>query len=163
MKIKIILMALVLVISSTTALYAHKVIVFAWVEQGQIHVEGSFGSKRAARNCVITVKNSQGIMVHQGTTDTLGHYSFAIPEKPDSDLIIQLDGGPGHSGSWTIEKKELVAQPSSLYLEKKMAEKYNLEKGPSLSRIAAGIALIFGLAFTAAFINKQAKKRKSDV
>ncbi len=38
-------LALVIMMPSTSAL-AHKVIVFAWVEQGRIHVEGSFGSDR---------------------------------------------------------------------------------------------------------------------
>ncbi len=147
-------MALGITMSSTTAL-AHKIIVFAWVEQGQIHIEGSFGSNRPAKNCVIQVKNTKGILVHQGTTDTQGLYSFKLPKHPGSDLIITLAAGPGHSGQWTIPENELAQNPTPENLERKMAEKESLEKSPSLARIAAGIGVIFGLAFVAAWVKKR--------
>jgi len=149
--------ALILTFSSTSAL-AHKVIVFAWVEQGRIHVEGSFGSDRPAKNCVIKVTGFNGVLVHQGITDNRGIYSFALPETLDSDLVIELSAGPGHLGHWAIPKDELGVEPTPENMEKKMAEKNSLEKNPSLARIAAGIALIFGVAFAAAWI----KRRKRD-
>jgi len=151
------LVAASLIMSSTIAL-AHKVIVFAWVEQGNIHIEGSFGSNRPAKNCLITVTNPKGILIHQGITDSQGLYSFSLPDNLDSDLIVGLNAGPGHLGSWTIPENELVAKPSPENLKKKMAEKQLIEKDPSLARIAGGIAVIFGLAFVAVRI----KKRKSD-
>ncbi len=147
---------LVLMISSTSAL-AHKVIVFAWVEQGRIHVEGSFGSDRPAKNCEIKVTGPNKILVHKGITDAQGMYSFALPQILDSDLVIEMNAGPGHLGHWTIPKDELVAEPTPEAVEKKMAEKQSLEKKPSMSRIASGIALIFGVAFVVAWI-KQKKK-----
>lgn len=156
------LVAVSLIMSSTIAL-AHKVIVFAWVEQGRIHIEGSFGSDRPAKKCVITVTNPEGILIHQGITDGQGLYSFSLPDKMDSDLIVGLSAGTGHTGSWTISENELVAKPSPENLEKKMAEKQLIEKDPSLVRIAGGIAVIFGLAFVAARIKKRKNKIKSDV
>ncbi len=149
--------ALVLMMSSTSAL-AHKIIVFAWVEQGRIHVEGSFGSNRPAKNCGIKVTDLNGVLVHQGITDTQGMYSFALPETLNSDLVIEMNAGPGHLGHWTIPKDELGAEPTPENIEKKMAEKQALEKNPSLGRIAAGIVLIFGLAFAAAWIKRRKKK-----
>ena len=145
---------LVFVISSTSAL-AHKVIVFAWVEQGQIHVEGSFGSTRPAKNCVIKVTDSNTRVVHQGITDDKGLYSFALPDSHDFDLVVTLDAGPGHLGQWTIPKDELGAEPTPENLEKKMTQKKDLEKPPSLARILAGIGVIFGLAFAGAWVKKR--------
>ena len=156
MKKILILLALGITMSSNTAL-AHKVIVFAWVEQGQIHIEGSFGSDRPAKNCVILVKNTKGILVNQGVTDTQGLYSFKLPDHPDSDLIIELNAGTGHSGQWTIPENELAQNPTPENLERKMVEKESLTKDPSLVRIAAGVAVIFGLAFVATWVRKRKK------
>ena len=114
--------ALMLTFSSTYAL-AHKIIVFAWVEQGRIHVEGSFGSDRPAKNCAIKVTGLNGVLVHQGITDAEGMYSFALPETLDSDLVIEMNAGPGHLGHWTIPKDELGDDPTPESIEKKMAQK----------------------------------------
>ncbi len=156
MKKILILIVFGIIMSSSTAM-AHKVIVFAWVEQGQIHIEGSFGSHRPAKNCVIQVKNDKGILVHQGVTDNQGLYSFKLADHPDSDLFIKLNAGSGHLGQWTIPVKELVQTPTPENLERKMAEKASLEKSPSLARIAAGIGVLFGLAFLAAWVKKRKK------
>ncbi len=156
---KITLLVVVSLIMSSAIALAHKVIVFAWVEQGRIHIEGSFGSDRPAKKCVINVTNPKGVLIHQGITDDHGLYSFSLPDDLDSDLIVGLNAGTGHSASWTISKNELVEKPNPENLEKKMAEKQLIEKDPSLARIAGGIAVIFGIAFVAARI----KKRKRDV
>lgn len=148
--------ALVLMMFSTSE--AHKVIVFAWVEQGRIHVEGSFGSDQPAKNCVIKATGLNKVLVHQGITDAQGTYSFALPKNLDSDLLIEMSAGPGHLGHWTLSKDELTAEPSPENIEKKMTQKQSLEKNPSLARIAAGIALIFGLAFLAAWIKRKKSK-----
>ncbi|MCP3940775.1 MAG: hypothetical protein GY710_04745 [Desulfobacteraceae bacterium] len=139
---------------STTTVFAHKVIVFAWVEDGRIHVQGSFGSNRPIKNCVIQVKRPGGILIHQAITDIKGLCSFDLPDHLESDLIVELNAGPGHLGQWTIPKDELIYEVSPEILEKKMIEKQALEKSPSPTRIATGIALIFGLAFVVARVKK---------
>jgi nickel transport protein len=154
---KIIALAALGLLMSTTTVMAHKIIVFAWVEQGRIHIEGSFGSNRPAKNCVIQVKNTNGALVHQGLTDTQGLYSFDLPDQVES-LTVELNAGSGHSGHWTIPENELVHPPTPETLEEKMAQKQSLKKAPSLVKILAGIAVIFGLAFVAAWV----KKRKRD-
>ncbi|MBU0969788.1 MAG: hypothetical protein KKC20_04035 [Proteobacteria bacterium] len=160
MKKMSILIALVFFMSATAAL-AHKVIVFAWVEQGQIHVEGSFGSDRPAKNCTLTVKTPNGILVHQGITDTQGLYSFVLAKVPDSDLILELNAGTGHSGQWTLPHDELFQESSPENLKDKMAQKQSLEKSPSLARIAAGIAAIFVLAFLVSVVKRRKKGRRN--
>jgi len=49
------------------------VIVFAWVEQGYIHTESSFGSKSKAKDCPIIVVDENGRVIHKGRTDSKGN------------------------------------------------------------------------------------------
>jgi len=128
---------------------AHKVIVFAWVEQGQVHVEGSFGSKRMARNSAVTALDNQGRVVNQGRTNSKGGYTFPLPEVA-GDLLIRLDAGTGHQATWTVPEAELKAADIKKAPNAAMEKKAALEKGPSWIRIALGIGIIFILAFVTA-------------
>ena len=56
--------------------YAHRIIFFAWVEDGQIHAEGSFPGKKKAKNCQIIVSDEQSRIIHEGRTDDQGRYFF---------------------------------------------------------------------------------------
>lgn len=149
---------------------AHRVIVFAWVEKEMIHVQGSFGANRPAKGCEIQVVTPQGTLVHQGVTDQKGEYSLKLEGLPDSDLMVILNAGTGHSGQWTLPKGELQPEPAlqdrsdnrsenpAEKLAAKLAEKQALEQGPPLARILAGIALIFALAAGVAWVQKRKRK-----
>jgi len=126
--------------------FAHKVIIFAWVEDGMIYTESSFGSKRKAKGCAITVVDEKGMVIHNGLTDQEGNYSFKIPENVDSDLVLELEAGVGHKAQWRIPKQELDSKPSEQDVSSAMKEKEKLEKEPSVLIIITGIAIIFLLA-----------------
>lgn len=135
--------------------FAHKVIIFAWVENGMIYTQSSFGSKRKAKACAITVVDENGIVVHNGLTDQEGHYSFKIPENIGSDLVLTLEAGTGHKAQWTLPKQELAVKKSEQERHSIIKEKENLEKGPSLLNITTGIAIIFFLAMVIRFIKRK--------
>jgi nickel transport protein len=143
---KLIFLIVILAIIPAGPAVAHKVILFAWVEDGMIHTESSFGSKRKAQNCTITVVDETGQVVHTGQTDLEGNHSFAIPENRDSDLILTLDAGIGHQAQWKISKKELITLPSVKDIQTAMKKKETLEQGPSVFKIIGGIGIIFLLA-----------------
>jgi len=151
-----VLIILILVPSLT---YAHKVIIFAWVENGMIYSESSFGSNRKAVNSKIIVEDESGNVIHEGKTDTNGDYAFKIPNNVDSDLILKLDAGTGHKGSWKISKEEYKKLPSQTDLESIIKEKEVLEKSPSLIKIVSGIILIFLIAFGLKIVKR---KRTND-
>ncbi len=119
--------------------FAHKVIIFAWVEDGMIYSESSFGSKRKAMNSKIIVEDESGSVIHTGLTDTNGDYAFKIPDLVDSDLILKLDAGSGHGASWRISKEELTGLPDKTDIKAAMTEKETLQKSPSILKILSGI------------------------
>jgi len=135
--------------------FAHKVIIFAWVEDGMIYTQSSFGSKRKAKDCVITVIDGKGMVIHKGQTDQEGNYSFKIPEKADSDLILKLDAGTGHQAQWKISKNEFVTDYSENDIQAAMKEKEKLEESPSIFKIVGGIGIIFMLALAVKFFKRK--------
>ena len=156
MKIKhIIIFSLILAMVPVSYAFAHKVIIFAWVEDGYIHTESSFGSKRKAKNSTITVVDEKGLVVHKGITNEKGNYSFKIPEKIDSDLILKLDAGTAHQAQWKISKDELVTVNSAKDTRAAMKEKEKLEERPSIFKIITGIGIIFGLALAVKFLKRK--------
>lgn len=138
---------------------AHKVIVFAWVEQGMVHIEGSFGGKNTVHQGKITVTDQQGQVIYKGTTDHKGYLAFPLPKAGLSDLTVLLDAGPAHQATWVIRKDELEpvrTAADAVSVEEKKAE---LEKRPSVFHILAGLTII-GLFFTViALIKKRGRRR----
>ena len=134
--------------------HAHKVIIFAWVENGVVFSESSFGSKREAKNCKVTVVNEKGDQVHTGITDENGNFSFKIAETMDSDLTLNLDAGQGHKAYWKIPVEELKIVPSKDDIKKTMKIKQQLEKKPSVYKLLLGIGIIFLLGFVLKIFKK---------
>ncbi len=140
--------------------FAHKVIIFAWVEDGIVHTESSFGGKRNVHQGNISVFDSNDRLIHQGITDEDGIYSFKIPENISSDIILKLDASTGHKAQWKIFKKELMERKSKNELQTTMEKKAQLNKDPSFIKIILGIAILFSLAFIAKFLKKRSGIKK---
>lgn len=156
MKIKnILILALILTVIPASHAIAHKVIIFAWVEDGMIYTESSFGSKRKAKDCAITVVDENNRVVHTGRTDRDGNHAFKIPEDIDSDLILKLEAGTGHKGQWRLSKEELVSVPLPVDIQAAMKEKETLEQNPSAFKIIGGIGIIFLLALGVRFLKRK--------
>ena len=137
--------------------FAHKVILFAWVENGMIHTESSFAGERKARDCPLMVQDETGRVVHEGKTNEEGLYSFKIPEGVETGLILTLKAGTGHQAEWRIPKDELIQAPAKEDIDKSMQEKEKIEADPSLLKIISGIALIFLLAGAGKFFFRKKK------
>jgi nickel transport protein len=85
--------------------HAHKVNVFAYVENGQIHIEGYFPDGKPAENGTIEILDSQGQKVAQGVTDKQGKCVLPIPKK--DDLTIVLNASMGHKNTYLLKKSDL--------------------------------------------------------
>jgi len=152
--LKFIFVGFVLVLVPLHQAIAHKVIIFAWVEDGMIFTESSFGSDRKAKDCPIRVLNENGVIVHTGQTNHKGEYAFKVPENIDSDLLLKLDAGPGHQAQWKISKAELAVVPSVEQVNKAHEQKEKLKEKPSIFKILTGVAIIFLLALALKFLKR---------
>ncbi len=93
----------------STPAYAHRVTVFAWVEDGQVFTQSKFGAGTKVNRGKISVYDSTGTELLSGQTDDNGEFSFPIPAK--SALKVVLDAAMGHRAEWTIPLSELSDQP----------------------------------------------------
>ena len=139
--------------------FAHKVIIFAWVENGFVHTESSFGGNKKVHFGKIKVFNVNNNLIKQGTTDQNGKFSFKILNNINSDIIIELNAGTGHKATWKILKQELIIKNKSLENMKKIRQqKHKIFQNPSFFSIAGGILIIFSLAFLSRYIIRKKNK-----
>ncbi len=110
---------------SALPLFAHKVSVFAYVENGTIYTESYFPDGKPATNSKIEVYNSEGRLIQEGRTDENGNYEFKIPAV--EDLTIVLDASMGHRAEYALKSDELAGQKTSGAPEEK--KKIQGEKG----------------------------------
>lgn len=97
------------------AAQAHRLHVFAWLENDQIIVECNFGNKRPAIDAPVTIidKDTNQTLV-QGVTDKTGHYTFPVPSviRDGHTLGIVVNTGDGHRSEWIMPASELYAASS---------------------------------------------------
>ncbi len=185
----ILLLAAILVICTPLPAFAHKVIIFAWVEGDTVFTESKFSGGKRAINAQVQVFDREDKQLLEGKTDNKGEFSFKIPKL--TDLRIVLTAGTGHKGEWTIPESEI--QEAAALLEKKKAEEpsqptavgltkeeikdliddsldrklrpivrmmtESQSKGPSVNEIVGGIGYIVGLMGVALYFKNRGKKR----
>ena len=158
-SIRLALLALMLILVNTPPAWAHKVYVFAWVEEGVVYTESSFGDQ-PVHGGAIEVLDKEEQVVLRGKTDDQGKFDFPVPSTLTSDLLIKLDATMGHQARWTLTQSELSAdgELAEQDLRKAMTKKAALEEKPSMAAVGTGIAVIFFICGIAAFINKKRKK-----
>lgn len=84
---------------------AHKVNLFAYVENGKIYVEGYFPDGKAVEGGGIEILDNQGQTVGEGVTDKEGKCVLPIPKK--DDLTLVLNASMGHKNTFLLKKSEL--------------------------------------------------------
>lgn len=109
-KLCIILLGLLLV-PGVEAL-AHRVHVFAYVENGEVIVECGYSRSQRVNHGLIEVRAGGGdeVLV-RGETDGQGNYRFPVPPKAlelGEDLHILLQAGEGHQNEWIVPASEFM-------------------------------------------------------
>jgi len=87
--------------------WAHKVMIFAWVEGDTIHTQSKFSGGKRAKNSTVVVYDKEGNQLLEGKTDEKGAFSFKVPKQ--TDLKIALKASMGHLAEWTIPVEEIAA------------------------------------------------------
>jgi nickel transport protein len=99
----------VIFFSGINPAYAHKVMIFAWVDGDTIFTQSKFSGGKKVKGGKIAVYNTQAKMLLEGKTDDKGEFSFKIPEE--ATLKIVLYAGAGHRAEWTVPKEDLKEIP----------------------------------------------------
>ncbi len=85
--------------------HAHKVNIFAYVENGKIYTESYFPDGMKVQDGTIRVFDSKHKQVAEGKTDKEGKFSLPIPVK--DDLTIEINASMGHKNTFLLKKSEL--------------------------------------------------------
>ena len=85
--------------------YAHKVMVFAWVDGNTVFTQSKFSGGKKVKGGKIAVYNTHKKILLEGKTDNEGKFSFEVPEK--TTLKIVLYAGTGHRAEWTVPKEDI--------------------------------------------------------
>jgi nickel transport protein len=85
--------------------FAHKVILFAWVEGDTVYTQSKLNSGKRVKNASVIVFDSYGNKLLEGKTDKNGQFSFKIPKK--TALNVVLKASMGHMAEWKIPIEEI--------------------------------------------------------
>lgn len=85
---------------------AHKVNIFAYVENGTVYTESYFPDGKVVAEGNVEVLDGAGKILLEGKTDKEGHFSFPLPGKKE-DLTIVLNATMGHKNSFVLKKTEM--------------------------------------------------------
>ncbi len=105
------LCAFLFFILSASPVFAHKVSIFAYAENGTIYTESYFPDGKPVANGRVEVYNSEGQLIQEGRTDKDGNFRFKIPAI--EDLTIVLDASMGHRAEYLMKSDELTGGKTS--------------------------------------------------
>jgi len=102
----ILIFIFLIIIMINISAFAHKVNIFAYVEEGKIYTESYFSDGKKCIESKIEVFDNQGNKLLEGLTDKEGAFSFEIPSG-DGDLKLVLTASMGHRAEYIIQADEL--------------------------------------------------------
>ncbi|TPW13097.1 MAG: hypothetical protein FD130_1634 [Halothiobacillaceae bacterium] len=177
------LLTALMVLTVSPPTFAHKLNVFAYMEENALNIEGYFADGKKARNSSVKIYNPQREMVAEGTTNEEGIFKVALPSSGE-ELRIVVNAGMGHQSEYRLAAAGEKSTPSSAAttstgstpsvsadlgnlveaavtratapLQREIAE---LKTSASLSDIIGGIGFILGALGLFAFL--KAKKQLS--
>lgn len=92
--------------------WAHRVTIFAWVEGDTVHTQSKFSGGKRVMNSQVIVYDMERHQLLEGQTDNNGEFSFKLPPRSSSGLIIVLNSSMGHMAEWTIPAEEMPGKKS---------------------------------------------------
>ena len=107
-----------LVVCMTQPAWAHRVNIFAWIENDRVTVECRFSKSSPVRSgAVIVYDAATKAELLRGNTDDQGIFTFPVPQQARDaghGLHLVLKAGEGHQNDWDIDAAELAAtKPNS--------------------------------------------------
>jgi len=94
-----------LLLMTASVVFAHKVNIFAYVQEGTVYTESYFPDGTKVKEGVVQVYDSQGTKLLEGKTNENGEFNFKPPKK--DNLKIVLLASMGHKNTYTLSADEL--------------------------------------------------------
>lgn len=135
--------------------YAHKVNIYAYAENGMIHSESYFVDGTKCKNSIVEVFDKKsGTKLLEGKTDEDGKLSFKIPKITTLKLV--LHASIGHCAEYTISEEE-VKEAMGARQPAKLPEGI---KKPGITEIIGGIGYIIGILGILAYLKARSEIKK---
>ena len=103
----ILIFTFLIIIMMDVSVFAHKVNIFAYVEEDKVYTESYFNDGKKCIDSKIEVFDNQGNKLLEGLTDKEGEFSFEVPSE-DGDLKIVLTVSMGHRAEYSISADEIM-------------------------------------------------------
>jgi nickel transport protein len=92
--------------------FAHRVNVFAVVEDGEVAISAKFARGRKVVGGGVTLCDPRdGRVLASGQTDETGHCRIPLPPGSDGGLTVVLDAGLGHRAEWRLAAEDMPTVP----------------------------------------------------
>ncbi|MFZ5586190.1 MAG: hypothetical protein ACOZHQ_09695 [Thermodesulfobacteriota bacterium] len=111
---------------------AHKVGLYAYVEDGQIKGQAYFAGGGKAVNSPVAARDGAGKDLGQAVTDDQGRFSLPLPAGVAPPLRLTLLASQGHQASYEIPASELSGAAPSAPAPASAAETSASAPGPGL-------------------------------
>ena len=99
---------LLVIFASASYTFAHRVVLFTYVQGDRVFTESYFSDGRRCQNSRIEVFDSFDNKLLEGKTDNNGEFPFNPPKR--ADLRIVLTTGTGHRDEYILPAGELQAE-----------------------------------------------------
>lgn len=93
--------------------FAHRVNVFAWVEDQTLFIESKFAGGKFVKHGKISIVDPLGNELFSGLTDEKGNTSFQIKKVMDHTIVV--NAGEGHQGTWKVFAHEISGHEPENY------------------------------------------------
>lgn len=75
----------------TKAAFSHAVILWAYVENGEVHVEAFTPKGTQIKDARLVIVDKSGTPLLEGTTDDEGKFTFVPPVKDEMTIVMVID------------------------------------------------------------------------
>jgi len=108
-RLHIILFVIVGICVCPSSGVAHKLSVFAWVEEDTVFVEGRLNIGKSAKSGEINVYDGKDRLILKRDVNPDGPTSFPLPDY-STGLKIEMKAGEGHSSYWILTPYDIDTQ-----------------------------------------------------
>ena len=99
--------ALLAALLAAAPAFAHRLVIYAYAEAGEVVVESEFSNGAPAGNGSIVVTDGDGAVLTEMPLSETGVTRFAVPEGGDDGIAVEVVTDAGHEDYWILTPEDL--------------------------------------------------------